>query len=83
MLEWFHPDKKPKLDKSHKMLAIDKRNGLLATHWTPEDMIKTAMFLDLPSRYADWLKTKGIAEIPDKPHPIPAIPFPPDELYNS
>lgn len=68
--EWFAPDQVPEFDKSHKILAIDDRNGLLATRWTPKNRIRTSVFLDLPSRYAAWTAAKGFPKIPDRYSPL-------------
>lgn len=72
--EWFPSNKVPEPDDSHLTLAVDTRNGLLATTWTPKDKIISRSFLTLPARYATWAKQKGISPPPTQYSPLDVPP---------
>ncbi len=52
--EYFKPSEIPLPDDACSMAAVDKRNGLLATPWTPEEMKEYRVFVDLDPWYREW-----------------------------
>jgi penicillin-binding protein 1C len=72
LLEWFRPGQEPTSPcTAHVRLAVDVRNGLLATSRTPPEYIEIQTFTDLDPRYAAWAAGAGL--------PHPPIDFsPPD-----
>jgi penicillin-binding protein 1C len=62
--EWFKPGQEPQEeDNVHVRLAIDVRNGLIASARTPARFVEQRTFINLPPRYADWAAQAGL------PHP--------------
>jgi len=49
----------------HRLLGVDRRNGLLASHFTPNDDIEVRSFVELPAKYAAYLNEHGL-EAPPK-----------------
>ncbi|MEM6456511.1 MAG: transglycosylase domain-containing protein [Acidobacteriota bacterium] len=45
--------------RAHHHVAVDRATGLLATASTPRAQIETRIAIDLPPRYADWLRQRG------------------------
>lgn len=65
--EWFRPGEEPKQDDdAHLRLAIDVRNGLLATARTPAQDREWRTFVNLPPRYADWAARAGLPRPPEQ-----------------
>jgi penicillin-binding protein 1C len=56
----------------HFLVNIDTRNGLLATNWTPKEMVEERSFINLPSRYNAWAAMKGV--------PVPPTVYSPLDL---
>lgn len=48
----------------HHLAGIDRRNGLLASHYTPKEEIEVRSFVDLPAKYATFLAEHGLAAPP-------------------
>ncbi len=60
-LEWLvSGEAAPEECGLHRHLAIDRRNGLLATSRTPVGEIEVRPFADLPARYAEWAAGAGV-----------------------
>jgi penicillin-binding protein 1C len=68
--EAFVPGTEPmKTCSVHRRLAVDQRNGMLATSATPRQYVSDRVFVDLPSRYAAWQESQGLPRPPDKRSP--------------
>jgi penicillin-binding protein 1C len=65
-LEWLPAAQAAALEECqvHVRLAIDRRDGLLASHWTPRAEVELRAFADLPPRYATFLNEHGIRTPP-------------------
>jgi penicillin-binding protein 1C len=48
----------------HQLLGIDRRTGLLASHYTPKEEIEVRSFVELPAKYASYLRENGLAPPP-------------------
>ncbi len=48
----------------HHLLGIDRRNGQLASHYTPKEDIEVRSFVDLPAKYAAYMDEHGLAPPP-------------------
>jgi penicillin-binding protein 1C len=59
--EWL-PDGEPDPPPctAHRLLAVERRSGLLADHYTPRDAVEVRPFVDLPARYAVWQHRAGL-----------------------
>lgn len=67
LLEWFRPTEYPVNHcRAHVRMAVDTRNGVLATSETPREFITVRTFVDLPPLYADWAKTTGLSVLPKR-----------------
>ncbi|MCP4592523.1 MAG: hypothetical protein GY842_17450, partial [bacterium] len=76
VLEWLPPGQEVVgACEVHRHLAIDRRNGLLATSTTPAASIEVRSFVDLPARYAAWAARVGIPHPPRLPSPLGAGDF--------
>ncbi|MDM8517641.1 transglycosylase domain-containing protein, partial [Desulfobacterales bacterium HSG16] len=62
--EYFTPSEIPLPDDTCSMAAVDRRNGLLATPWTPEEMKEYRTFVDLAPRYRQWQAAAGLRSKP-------------------
>jgi penicillin-binding protein 1C len=63
--EWFKPGQEPQQeDDAHLRLAVDVRNGLLASARTPARDREWRTFINLPPRYADWAAHAGLPRPP-------------------
>ncbi len=71
VLEWLPPGQEVLgACEVHRHLAIDRRNGLLATSATPVSSIEVRSFVDLPARYAAWATRAGIPHPARLPSPL-------------
>jgi penicillin-binding protein 1C len=71
--EWFHDGAGPSRPcESHVRVAIDRRNGLLATGRTPAEHVETRTFLQLGPRYASWAAESEIPSAPEETSPLDA-----------
>ncbi len=69
--EWLPPDHGPLAAcEVHRHLAVDRRDGLLATERTPRRHLEVRSFVDLPPRYAAWASTAGLPRPPRLPSPL-------------
>jgi penicillin-binding protein len=50
--------------RAHQMLAVDSRNGLLASPATPTAYVQVRRFVDLAPRYAEWQAARGLLPPP-------------------
>jgi penicillin-binding protein 1C len=48
----------------HQLLGIDRRSGLLASHYTPKEEIEVRSFVELPAKYAAYLRENGLQPPP-------------------
>lgn len=63
--EWFKPGQEPQqYDDAYLRLAIDRRNGLLASAATPKRYIEWRTFVRLPPRYSEWAAQAGLPQPP-------------------
>jgi membrane peptidoglycan carboxypeptidase len=53
------------MDDLYHKYYINRETGLLATIFTPSDMVEEKVFLDVPSQAADWAIQAGLAIPPD------------------
>ncbi|MCP4694335.1 MAG: glycosyl transferase, partial [Desulfobacterales bacterium] len=72
LLEWFPAGKLPKENQTGEIRRIDVRDSLLATPWTPGEMIRERAFLHLPPRYIPWARANNI--------PLPPTAYSPMDL---
>ncbi|MCP4685850.1 MAG: glycosyl transferase, partial [bacterium] len=71
VLEWLPPGQEVLgACEVHRHLAIDRRDGLLATSATPASMIEVRSFVDLPARYSALAARTGIPHPPRLPSPL-------------
>ena len=60
-MEYFRPGTEPvEYSSAHRPIAIDSRNGLLATSDCPSEVIEVEYFTVLPPRFATWAKEAGL-----------------------
>ena len=57
-------------DDFYVSAQINKQNRMLATRYTPEEDIETAVFLDLPSEASEWAAANDIESMPTEYDPI-------------
>jgi penicillin-binding protein 1C len=50
---------------AHRLVAVDRRSGRLATAATPAREIEARTFVELPARYAGWLARQGAESLPE------------------
>jgi penicillin-binding protein 1C len=63
--EWFRPADLPTDPcAAHQRIAIDDRDGGLATAATPARHVRLETFVDLPARYASWQAQAGLPRPP-------------------
>ncbi|MEM5775384.1 MAG: hypothetical protein AAGU05_10315, partial [Anaerolineaceae bacterium] len=65
-------------DTLYRIMPVNRRSGLLATVFTPPDLVVSQTFLDVPAQYDGWAARQGIAQPPHEYDPLPALPFDPD-----
>ena len=71
--EWFRPGQEPVQScDAHQRLAIDARNGLLATSFTPREVIEVRTFTAMSPRYAAWAAAAGLPRPPAEVSPLDA-----------
>ena len=67
-MESFKPGSEPQEDcTAHRRRLVDRRNGLLATQCTPPIERELRTFVELPSRYAEWLTSTALPREPGRP----------------
>lgn len=64
----------------HHLLGVDRRNGLLASHYTPRQEIEVRSFVDLPAKYAAYMAENGLSPPPRTYSELGAGAGPPPEL---
>ena len=65
VIEHFAPGTEPvEPCRAHQMLAVDGRNGLLASAGTPAAYVQVRRFVDLAPRYAEWQAAHGLLPPP-------------------
>ncbi len=70
-VEWFPPGQEPLADcDAHIQLAVDKRDGLLASSSTPASFVNVRTFTLLPPRYAAWAEAAGLPRPPMDVSPL-------------
>ena len=70
-LEWFRPGQEPVADcDAHVQLAVDTRDGLLASSFTPRQFVEVRTFTTLPARYAAWAEAAGLPRPPTEVSPL-------------
>jgi penicillin-binding protein 1C len=63
--EWFPPTQMPTEPcAAHQRLAVDLRDGALATAETPERYTRVETFVELPPRFAAWQTRAGLPRPP-------------------
>ena len=62
--EWIKAGNIPDVDDSFEKLWVDRRNGLLAGQWTPIEQLESRQFVNLPSLYQSWGKSRGLVPTP-------------------
>ena len=71
MTEIFLRGNEPyEFDEFYVSAQINKQNRMLATRFTPDEDIETAVFLDLPSEASEWAEANGIESMPAEYDPI-------------
>ncbi len=74
-VEWFRPGVEPAEEcDAHVELAVDKRDGLLASTYTPPGAVEVRTFTTLPARYAAWAAAAGLRRPPAAVSPLGAPP---------
>jgi penicillin-binding protein 1C len=70
VVEWIRPGEEP-VDAcaAHVHLAVDSRDGRLATTRTPARFVDRRTFVDLPPAYAAWAASAGLPRPPLMPDP--------------
>ncbi len=65
VLEHFAPGTEPVQPcDAHIQIAVDTRDGLLASPATPAEHLQVRTFVDLPPRYAAWAHSTGLVPPP-------------------
>jgi len=73
LVEYFAPGEAPlEPCQAHQRLAVDARDGLLATSRTPGEFLDVRTFLDLGPRYAGWQAGRGYPPPPRDLSPLGA-----------
>jgi penicillin-binding protein 1C len=72
-LEWFTAGQEPVSScDAHHRVAVDTRNGLLASSRTPPRFLEVRTFVQLPPVYAAWAARGGFARPPEGVSPLSA-----------
>lgn len=58
-LEWVAADEPLAACMAHRRVAVDRRSGALASATTPTRDVEARVLVDLPARYAAWLRSQG------------------------
>jgi penicillin-binding protein 1C len=75
VVEWFRPGEEPsERCDAHVELAVDARDGLLASSFTPATAVEVRGFTALPARYAAWATAAGLPRAPTTVSPLDAPP---------
>jgi membrane peptidoglycan carboxypeptidase len=59
-------------DTVYQPFSINKESGLLATVYTPPDLVEEQVFMVLPPEAADWIREAGIPQPPTEYDTVPA-----------
>ena len=64
VLEWFRPGTEP-VDgcRAHRLVAVDRRTGRVASFRTPRREVELRTAVDLPPRYAAWSAAAGLPRL--------------------
>ncbi len=57
-------------DEYYVNVPINRENRMLATRYTPQEDVETAVFMNLPAEAADWASANGIESMPTEYDPI-------------
>ncbi|MEO1084036.1 MAG: penicillin-binding transpeptidase domain-containing protein, partial [Acidobacteriota bacterium] len=69
--EWRREDAPPPGPcRAHRLVAVEKGSGRLASHGTPRGEVEVRSFVALPPRYAEW---QSLAGLPRPPLPAPRL----------
>ncbi len=69
--EYFRPGTEPVRQCSyHREVAIDMRNGLLATASCPKRFVDRKVKLSLPEKYSSWARKAHLDLAPTRPSPL-------------
>jgi len=61
-VEWFAEGEEPfERCAAHIQLPVDVRTGSPASLTTPASCVEVRTFVDLPPRYAEWMRSQGLA----------------------
>jgi membrane peptidoglycan carboxypeptidase len=63
-----------RVDNHYSQHFINKETGLLATIFTPPELVEEKVFLDMPPQAKTWAKTAGLAIAPDSYDNISMLP---------
>jgi membrane peptidoglycan carboxypeptidase len=64
--EVFLPGHEPvQADTLFRSVQINRENGALATIFTPPDLLKTKVFMVVPSAASEWARQAGLPTLPD------------------
>ncbi len=70
-IEYFRPGTEPvQTCGYHREVALDRRNGLLATRDCPSRFVIKRNMLTLPERYSSWSRQGHIDVAPTRPSPL-------------
>ena len=76
-VEYFRPGEEPIEDcDAHREVAVDARNGLLASPATPACFVEVRTFTALAPRYAAWATAAGLRPPPTRTSPLDAPDVP-------
>ncbi len=70
-------------DTLYTTLPVNRQSGLLATVFTPPDLVEVQTFLDVPPEYEDWAMAQGIPQPPQAYDPLPVVAANPDVAIQS
>jgi len=62
-LEWIAADEPLATCPAHRRVAVDRRSGALASAGTPAREVEARVLVDLPARYAAWLRAQGAGSL--------------------
>jgi penicillin-binding protein 1C len=70
-LEWFRTGQEPAQDcDAHVQVAVDRRDGLLASSFTPSRFVDVRTFTTLGPRFAAWADAVGLSRPPTEVSPL-------------
>ena len=66
LVEWLPPASAPPPDcTAHRRVLADRRTGRLATATTAPEDLDDRVYVELPARYAGWLRRQGLESLPE------------------